>query len=131
MNLEITKEELENQLGYKLNDFSIKPLYENEQCVGLSIEVSPVQKIKQIFIPLTISKEDLENLIHKTLNFTDYTGLHAILCDLDILGLSAEENEIKQYYDKLPDDLKVNILLYGLSNAITSGDVYLWFKNNL
>jgi hypothetical protein len=35
----ITKESIENELGFEINNFKIEPMYENDQCVGLNIFV--------------------------------------------------------------------------------------------
>jgi hypothetical protein len=59
MKLEITKEQLEQQLGYKIQDFKLEPLYEGKTCIGLSVQVVPVQSIKEITITGIISN-DLE-----------------------------------------------------------------------
>ena len=59
MKLEITKEQLEQQLGYKIQYFKLEPLYDGKTCIGLSVKVVPVQSIKEITITGIISK-DLE-----------------------------------------------------------------------
>lgn len=59
MKLEITKKQLEQQLGYKIQDFKLEPLYDSKTCIGLSIQVVPVQSIKEITITGIISS-DLE-----------------------------------------------------------------------
>lgn len=59
MKLEITKEQLEEQLGYKIQDFKLEPLYNDKTCIGLSVKVVPVQDIKEINITGIISN-DLE-----------------------------------------------------------------------
>jgi len=59
MKLEITKEQFEQQLGYKIHDFKLKPLYDGKTCIGLSVQVVPVQNIKEITITGIISN-DLE-----------------------------------------------------------------------
>lgn len=59
MKLEIKKEQLEQQLGYKIQDFELEPLYEGKTCIGLSVQVVPVQSIEEITITGIISN-DLE-----------------------------------------------------------------------
>ena len=59
MKLKITKEQLEQQLGYKIHDFKLEPLYEGEISIGLSVQVVPVQSIKEIIITGIIDN-DLE-----------------------------------------------------------------------
>ena len=57
MNFTITKEDLEQQIGYKINDFKLEPLYENDTCIGLSVFVIPVQEIEKIETIMTISND--------------------------------------------------------------------------
>lgn len=57
MKLEITKEQLEHQLGYKIHDFKLEPLYSNKICIGLSIQVVPIQSIEEITISGIISND--------------------------------------------------------------------------
>lgn len=57
MILHITKEYLEHQLGYNIQDFNLEPLYEGEICIGLSIQVVPEQSIKEITITGIISND--------------------------------------------------------------------------
>jgi hypothetical protein len=50
MDLIITKEQLEQQLGFKIQDFKLEPLYNGKNCIGLSVQVVPVQSIDKIEI---------------------------------------------------------------------------------
>ena len=50
MDLKITKEQLEQQIGCKIQDFKLEPLYKDDICIGLSVRVVPVQKIDKIEI---------------------------------------------------------------------------------
>lgn len=59
MDIKITKEQLEQQLGYKIQDFDLRPLYDGETCIGLSVRVFPVQSVEEILIN-GIIKNDLE-----------------------------------------------------------------------
>lgn len=59
MDIKITKEQLEQQLGYRIQDFDLRPLYDGETCIGLSVRVVPVQCIEEIAIT-GIIKNDLE-----------------------------------------------------------------------
>lgn len=58
--MEITKEmienELENELGYEINKFELKPLYKENICVGLTIIVEPKIKSKFINNSIVIAK---------------------------------------------------------------------------
>jgi hypothetical protein len=53
MKLEITKEQLEQQLGYKIQDFKLEPIYESKVCIGLSVQVVPIKSIKEITVNCT------------------------------------------------------------------------------
>ena len=59
MDIKITKEQLEQQLGYRIQDFDLRPLYDGEICIGLSVRVVPVESIEEIAIT-GIIKNDLE-----------------------------------------------------------------------
>lgn len=54
--MEITKEMIENVLGYKINKFKLEPLYQNGECIGLSVYVRPEQEVKFINTKITIVK---------------------------------------------------------------------------
>lgn len=54
MDLHITKEDIEKQIGMKINDFKCEPLYNNKnECIGLNVNVFPKTEIK--YINLTVS----------------------------------------------------------------------------
>ena len=59
MDIKITKEQLEQQIGYRIQDFDLSPLYDGETCIGLSVRVVPVRSIEEITIT-GIIKNDLE-----------------------------------------------------------------------
>jgi hypothetical protein len=54
MKLEITKEQIEQQIeqhfGCKIQGLKLEPLYEGKTCMGLSVQVVPIQSIKEIVI---------------------------------------------------------------------------------
>jgi hypothetical protein len=54
----ITKEQIEQQLGYRIQDFELRPLYDGKTCIGLSVRVVPVQSVEEILIT-GIIKNDL------------------------------------------------------------------------
>ena len=57
MKLEITKEQLEQQLGFRIQDFKLEPLYEGKTCIGISVQVVPLQSIKEISTTAIISND--------------------------------------------------------------------------
>ncbi len=44
----IEKEDLEKILGYKIQEFNIEPVYINEKLTSISINVIPIQSLKEI-----------------------------------------------------------------------------------
>ena len=56
MNIIITKEVIEEIIGFKILDFKLDPIYEESTCVGLSIQVTPIQSIEEIIINGLINK---------------------------------------------------------------------------
>ena len=56
MFMEITKEMIEKELGYEINKFELEPLYENDKCIGLKVNVEPRNKIEYINNTITIGK---------------------------------------------------------------------------
>jgi|688.fasta_scaffold451957_4 hypothetical protein len=62
MNINITKEQLEKQIGHLVQDFNLVPLYEDKTCVGLTINVKPVQPIKEILIKFLIIDDYYNNI---------------------------------------------------------------------
>lgn len=60
MRLVITKEQLEQQLGSKIHDFKLEPLYDGKTCIGVSVYVTPVQSsFKEITITGIISNDTI------------------------------------------------------------------------
>jgi len=62
--MEITKKELEDQLGYKIQNFSTDPMYDDSgKLIGYSLRVQPVQSVEEINITGIIDdrKEDMFN----------------------------------------------------------------------
>ncbi len=54
----ITKEMIEKELGYEINKFKLEPLYNDGECIGLSVCVEPKRKIE--FLNITIKIENYE-----------------------------------------------------------------------
>lgn len=54
--MKITKEMIEKEIGYEINEFKLEPLYENGECVGLGVNVEPKRKLEFINTTITISK---------------------------------------------------------------------------
>ena len=50
MKLKITKEVMEEILGYEIHYLKLEPMYEESLCIGLSIHVVPVKPIEEILI---------------------------------------------------------------------------------
>lgn len=61
--MEITKEMIEKELGYKIKDnFQVEPLHENGVCIGLNVKVEPKIKHESINTSITImSTKDFQN----------------------------------------------------------------------
>jgi len=55
--MEITKEMIEAELGVEIDYFKLEPLYDDEECIGLSVRVVPKQEIKYIDVKITINNE--------------------------------------------------------------------------
>jgi hypothetical protein len=55
--LKVTKEQIEQTLGYELEYFSLHPEYVLGECIGLEIHAIPKEKIIQIPINAFIEKE--------------------------------------------------------------------------
>jgi hypothetical protein len=54
--MDITKEMIEKQLGYEINDFKLEPIFIKDEIVGLSVRVEPKVKLESIIVPITITK---------------------------------------------------------------------------
>lgn len=52
----ITKEMIENELGYEINSFKLDPVYEGSKCIAYSVRVEPKKGIEYIETTFTISK---------------------------------------------------------------------------
>jgi len=56
--MNITKQEIEEYLGYKINDFKIESKYDINGCfIGIDISVAPVQEIKEIDVTFKITEK--------------------------------------------------------------------------
>jgi hypothetical protein len=54
--MQITKEMIEKELGCEINKFKLEPLYENGECIGLTVKVSPKTKVEFINVDMKIVK---------------------------------------------------------------------------
>lgn len=59
MDLIITKEQIEQRLGVKIQDFKLEPLYDGKICIGLTVQVVPVQSIDKIEITKICYKKEI------------------------------------------------------------------------
>ena len=50
MKLIMTKEVIEEMLGFEIQELKLEPMYEDSTCIGLSIGVIPVKPIEEILI---------------------------------------------------------------------------------
>lgn len=50
----ISKQHIEEYLGYELDFLKLKPLYENEECIGLQVFVKPKVTLEHIEIVFDI-----------------------------------------------------------------------------
>lgn len=50
MKLIMTKEVIEEMLGYEIQELKLEPLYDDSICIGLSVSVVPVKPIEEILI---------------------------------------------------------------------------------
>lgn len=46
--MEITKEMIEKELGYEINNFKLEPLYKDGKCIGLTVNVELKMKLEFI-----------------------------------------------------------------------------------
>lgn len=53
--MEITKEMIEEKLGYEINGFNLEPIYKGSECIGLSINVEPKRVVEYIENKIEIS----------------------------------------------------------------------------
>lgn len=58
LNLNINKKDLENHLGYQIEDFKLEPVYLNGECTGLDVFVQPKSTIKELNLTVKILKEN-------------------------------------------------------------------------
>jgi len=56
--MEITKEMIENYLGYEINDFKLEPIFNKGIWSGLNINISPKRKLEYIDMKFTIQNSD-------------------------------------------------------------------------
>jgi len=56
LNMEITKEIIEDKLGYEINNFELQPLKKDGKCIGLKIKIEPKCKVQVINTTITIEK---------------------------------------------------------------------------
>jgi hypothetical protein len=61
MRIVISKEDIEKQIGYEIENFNLEPLYANGKCIGLNVMVQPKCKVEFITMDFTIlpSSENL------------------------------------------------------------------------
>lgn len=57
ISLTITKADIENKIGYPINDMKLEPLYDNGTCVGLDVTVRPKTAVEHIELNV---KDDLK-----------------------------------------------------------------------
>jgi hypothetical protein len=69
--MEITKEMIEKELGYEINEFKLEPLNKDGECIGLSVNVVPKRKLEFINTKITIGKssdfniDDIKTIMEK------------------------------------------------------------------
>lgn len=56
LDMEITKEMIEKELGYEINKFKLEPLYKDGECIGLNVKVEPKKKLEFVITTITIGK---------------------------------------------------------------------------
>lgn len=72
-------------------------------------------------------KIDLSNI---EFDQDDLNSLHDTIfnaLDLDILS----NEQIIQYWNKIPDDIKLDAIKYGVSDTPTRDKMYVWLRKNL
>ena len=60
MTFNITKEEIEKKLGFKVENIQLKPMFKNGECIGLYVYVKPQTAIEYIDMDLVIIKDGCE-----------------------------------------------------------------------
>ena len=56
MKMTITKEMIEEQLGFEISYLKLEPMYrEDNECIGLNVFVYPIVSVKEIVVSLTIT----------------------------------------------------------------------------
>lgn len=59
----------------------------------------------------------------------DLNTLHDVFCEaLDKESLT--NSEIIEYWNKLPDDIKLDALKWGVSDTPTRDNMYMWLQKN-
>ena len=56
--------------------------------------------------------------------------VHEVLFQMDILDLE-EEDKVEKYYNMLPENIKRNGAIWGLSDSVVRDDMHEWFENNV
>lgn len=54
----ITKEMIEKEVGYEINNFELEPLYKDTKCIGLNVKIEPKKVLEFINNTITIGKSD-------------------------------------------------------------------------
>ena len=56
MTFTITQKDIEEMLGFSINNFSLEPLFHEGNCIGLNVYIEPEVSISRIEHKMTISK---------------------------------------------------------------------------
>lgn len=58
----------------------------------------------------------------------DYNHLHDVV--MEALGFEPTNEQIKKYFDKLPDDIKGTAVSWGTSDSVFREKFYEWLEEN-
>lgn len=59
-NINITKEDIEKQLGYEVQDFNATLVYSDTELIGINIQVVPKRAIEYVIVNFNIMKDGCE-----------------------------------------------------------------------
>lgn len=59
----------------------------------------------------------------------DLAAMHDVI--FDVTGGKPSESQIKAYWDKIPDDVKNNAVLFGCNDTVFRDGFYTWLESNM